>query len=807
MIGSPNNQRRTLLRHILILVIALSHAEVQAGSSELAALQKLHNSTTNSVSPISLLTAAQHLGPIVTRLSDQGTTLDELLSARAEVVKLDHLASCQRESMERSANENEAALARLFGSTKWDDAQLTFSLLRYWLAWIDVELAKAEPQAERWLEQAEQGFQLASLQLFHPNIAYGGWIGRGTVLLLRGDERRASEVFTQVAELIANGEQSPESQRLLSLVRLQQSNLGVVFQGKLTHPESDLEADALRSEALTLMASESKEPEVLKGIQLRLNLLVSANEINVGFIQQLLANPEHLVRLSLDPWSELAAAEIRFRNKDFKNAGHHYRLFFNSSALPQTSSIAPYRYRWAFAAYQHGSYQETIVQLNVLLRRADQVADTAPDAAKMLYLAHAALQAQNSSAGNRKALDAAAKRFITTNPNDVGVGEARLLLAQLDDSLTSALSMLGPTGANKNDIAAQNQRFDLVWQSMNKLIERGRWNEAVVAIRAAAKDVRLLTSHFDLDSARGALAVQMLTALDPEPSVIQPTINILNFRILAASVINLERRGKHIDALALGEFSLERFNKISEIAQQESTNRSLFETMNSLMQPAGERPEINTRVYEVSDRYNRNDIKAALLWSQLYLHKQSDEWDDLLAKVEQSILLLPGSWQTNLLFPWLPSIDDVNHRLRLAKTLLATNPEVSMDRRLRSLVVNALLTQGKQAQAYREARLFVELHKGSGNAWQALATAADAQGRPAEAYKAWQQIGQSAEPEQDIWWESMLSRIKLQAKAEEFTTACRLLHTTGKMDKLLPPVYQDEYQSILESGWCEPNQP
>ena len=443
----------------------------------------------------------------------------------------------------------------------------------------------------------------------------------------------------------------------------------------------------------------------------------------------------------------------------------------------------------------------------MLLRRADQVADTAPDTAKMLYLAHAALQAQNSSAGNRKALDAAAKRFITTNPNDVGVGEARLLLAQLDDSLTSALSMRGPTGANKNDIAAQNQRFDLVWQSMNKLIARGRWDEAVVAIRAAAKDVRLLTSQFDLDSARGALAVQMLTALDPEPSVIQPTINILNFRILAASVINLERRGKHIDALALGEFSLEGFNKISEIAQQESTNRSLFETMNSLMQSAGERPEINTRVYEVSDRYNRNDIKAALLWSQLYLHKQSDEWDDLLAKVEQSILLLPGSWQTNLLFPWLPSIADMNHRLRLAKTLLAANPEVSMDRRLRSLVVNALLTQGKQAQAYREARLFVKLHKGSGNAWQALATAADAHGRPAEAYKAWQQIGQSAEPEQDIWWESMLSRIKLQAKAAEFTTACRLLHTTGKMEKLLPPVYQDEYQSILENDWCEPNQP
>jgi len=53
----------------------------------------------------------------------------------------------------------------------------------------------------------------------------------------------------------------------------------------------------------------------------------------------------------------------------------------------------------------------------------------------------------------------------------------------------------------------------------------------------------------------------------------------------------------------------------------------------------------------------------------------------------------------------------------------------------------------------------------------------------------------------------MLSRIKLQAKAAEFTTACRLLHTTGKMEKLLPPVYQDEYQSILENDWCEPNQP
>ena len=171
---------------------------------------------------------AGELGPVIDG-ARKTLKLEELESLRELLGAMEIMSGQILTATERETGQGEAALERLYRSQAWDDLSFAEASFIYWSAWLDLEIARQSLSGrDRILARARKGFQTASLQLFRPQLFYGGWLGIGYVDLELGHTARARQIFKKLDEAVSALPDSPVKEAVSMELLLQELRMGDV---------------------------------------------------------------------------------------------------------------------------------------------------------------------------------------------------------------------------------------------------------------------------------------------------------------------------------------------------------------------------------------------------------------------------------------------------------------------------------------------------------------------------------------------------------------------------------------------------
>ncbi|MCA8976901.1 MAG: hypothetical protein KDC98_19415 [Planctomycetes bacterium] len=327
---------------------------------------------------------------------------------------------------------------------------------------------------------------------------------------------------------------------------------------------------------------------------------------------------------------------------------------------------------------------------------------------------------------------------------------------------------------------------------------------------AAQRFVQQSPQDRDADSARlmiaqtannAATALQSLSGIK-SANKMNGDVERTAYAIIARDFSDKIARGKRDAAIGTAKQGIAAFQKLPKADKADPFNFAILLQMRALVDPNP------TAVLEALDQIekkgtNNLDIRRALAWSRLQLYDRLGDQ----AKVAEFIGQLAAdgipSWQMEFLYPWIAERKDTAQRLQLARLVapaLADQPD--MDKRVRSLIIEALIETGDDATAYDEARAFTKQHPSSGDAWSLLARTAEAVDKPFEADSAWQVITDKAVPTMAIWWEGMLNRIRIRNNSTRPEESCPLFDEMAKSLDYLPADRKSEYESVRAAARC-----
>ena len=746
----------------LVLLVTASPASAGAGGDILARVRAL-NAQVKAVSEAPrMVRAARELGPVIDEARKISLTREQLQALRDLLEGMQTRSGRLLAAAEHKTGQNEVALERLYRSQAWDDLSFAEASFIYWAAWIDLEIARRTPSGKAAvLARARQGFQTASLQLFRPGLFYGGWLGIGCVELELGHVARARQLFGKLDEALSAAPGSPVNKAIALEIRLLEARMGKTSAGA-SHDIDAEQAEILRAEVFALLERGRREGRTLEGVTHRLRALGNAGRLDQPLLENMMAYAQEIAALDVRPWNVLAAAEFRLLHKDYQNALQEYEAFFNEYIARQGINLDGFRYRWAYAAYQAGSYQAALRILEKLARQQSLAPELDKAVAKLLYTVHVARASGGAAKTDRRPLQAAARQFVSKNPGDPEADNVRLYLAHTSAGLDDSLEMLGGIrSAAQFDGEVERTAFDFIAREFSARISTGKTETAVDLARQGMEAFGDLPGTDRKNLLNVAMLLQMRTLADPDPGRL---INSLDF---------LDR--------------LKNFETDEQAALVAAHPDPMTRSLGSFV-ISGE-PDTN--------------VHQALSWSRLHLYDRVDNWRKLTEFMhslnEENALKIP----LELLYPWIAGREKTAQRLELAQIVHPSAAALpAMDRRFYGLIIESLVSLVDYEAAHKKALAFTREHSNSGDAWRLLARTAELTGDPFTADKAWSVITDKTLPSTDIWWEGMLNRVRIRSGSTRPEQACPLLallrHRTGH----LPDSHKTAYQSMLENTHC-----
>ena len=707
---------------------------------------------------------AEEAGAIVNEARKTELGLEQLETLRSILDAMQTLVEQLVAKAERRTNQNEAALERLYRSPAWDNLSFANAAFTYWTAWIDLEIAqrvRIEKDRDEILMRARKGFQLASLQLFRPGLYYGGWLGIGYVAMLQGQLARSRQVINKLDDALSRAPDTPVRHAVSLELRLLEARMGDVKKAtSISKSISDNEAKMLRIEVFALLEKSRREDKPPAGVAQRLKVLIQAGRMDQSLLENMMAYGQQVAAIDVGPWTDLAAAEYRLQHKDYGKAMQKYEAFFKESIPLQGINLDGYRYRWALAAYNTGSYHAAARILEKLARQQGLAADIDKAVSKLLYAVQLA-RSSDSPAG-RKAMRLAAQQFVNKNPDDPDADTARLIIAQTSsdtDHALEALNRIRSKSRHGGDV--ERTVFHFIARDFSARIARGRPGLAIDSARKGMAAYHELPVEDRRNPLNTATLLQMRALADPGPNEL---LNSLDF----------------LDNLKTAD----------------------VETQQVLVE---EHPDEMIRLlgYMLIKDNPGSTVVHALSWSRLQLYDRTDNWSGLtelmLALGKESDLNLP----VEAVYPWIAEREDKFQRLELAQLAhpsASTQPDI--DRRFYRLIIESLITLEDHGAAYEKARRFTREYPNSGDAWRLLARTAELTNDPFEADRAWRVISDKLLPTTTTWWEAMLNRARIRAASTRPEQACPLLEEIQRRIEHIPDSQETVYETILESSLC-----
>ena len=706
---------------------------------------------------------AEEAGSIVADARKTDLGLEQLETLRNLLDAMQALAAQLVVKAERQTNQSEAALERLYRSPAWDNLSFANAAFSYWTAWINLEIARRtqiEKDRNQILMRARKGFQLASLQFFRPGLHYGGWLGIGYVDMLRGQLARSRQVFSKLDEVLSRAPDTPVRQAVLLELRLLKARMGDVKTTSISKSISANEAQVLRIEAFALLEQSRQENKVPAGVAQRFKALIQAGRMDQSLLESMMTYTQEVAAIDVGSWSDLAAAEYRLQHRDYQKAMQKYEAFFKESTPQQGINLDGYRYRWALAAYNAGSYHAAARILETLARQQGLASDIDKAVAKLLYAVQ--LARGGASPARRKSMRLAAQQFINKNPDDPDADSARLIIAQTSADTDYALDVLNQIRSRSHHGGdVERTAFHFIARDFSARIARGNPGSAIDLARKGMGAYNKLPGEDRRDPLNIAVLLQMRALAGPSPNELLNSLDFLD----NLETVNIEAQQTLIEAHPDEMIRLLGFIVIKD-------NPGL-------------------------------SILHALLWARLQLYDRMDNWSGLtelmLALGEDSDLNLP----VEALYPWIAEREDKFQRLelaRLAHPSASTQPDI--DRRFYRLIIEGLITMEDHDAAYDKARIFTREYPNSGDAWRLLARTAELANNPFEADRAWRVITDKLLPTTTTWWEAMLNRARIRAASTRPQQACPLLEELQRRIRYIPVSQKTAYETILESSPC-----
>ena len=741
---STFNRTRVLKRRWAILILIgfiATPVPAEIGSKSLVKAKALLSRLTERAAAEEYAAIANELGPIIDEMRQAEVTRDQLMAMRNLCGEMRDRTELRVRMAEEDTGEQEAALEQLYRSQVWDDLSFSLAAFPYWRAWIDLEIARLNPdkgELAKDLLPARKGFRAASMQLFRPGLVFGGWLGVGYVEMEQGRHKRALAILENLEAALAQEPDHPIRQAVILELRLLEARQGRVKTMRKGRVVDDNEVAILRAEAFALLQQHRKSGGRPMDAAERLRAIIEAGRIDNQLLSDMMHFRQELSGVPVGAYTDLAGAEFAMEFKHWYQAMQKYEAFFNYVIAPPGLDLSNYQYRWALAAYRAGIFQPSVAILEKLVRAKDLAPELDQAAAKLLYAVYAAREQGGGSSTNRKSLRTAAQRFIRKNPDDPGADSARLMMAQTASNAATALKALGKVKAPrklKGDV--ERTAFHVISREFSRNITRRKDAAAIGPAKQGIKAWAKLPKADKKDEFNIAVLIQMRALVDEEPEKV------------LSSLDKIEQKGQEEGGLSL-------------------------------------------------------NVRRALVWSRLKLFDRLGNAQPAIDYVRRLAGAGIASWQIEYLYPWISDHKDPAGRhtlIRMVRPAVKDQPE--MDRRFWAMLIETLLEQKEVESAYQEALDFAKGHPTSGDAWRLLANASEASEQPFEADRAWGVITDKAVPTMSIWWEGMLSRVRIRTHSTRPEAACPLLAELDQHGEYLPSDFKDELATVQNTAPCE----
>jgi hypothetical protein len=278
------------------------------------------------------------------------------------------------------------------------------------------------------------------------------------------------------------------------------------------------------------------------------------------------------------------------------------------------------------------------------------------------------------------------------------------------------------------------------------------------------------------------------------------------FGIIARDFSAAVARGKTAQGAGLARQGIDAWQTLPPEDKKDQFNFAVLLEMRSLVDPD---PDAVLKALDQIEQKGKlnNDIERALVWSRLQLFDRMKD----PAKSEAYVAKLAGAgiaaWQVEYLYPWIRDRKDIDQRMKLARLVRpAVKDQPEMDRRFAMLIIEDLLTKKDATGANEQARAFLKQYPKSGDAWRLVARSSEAVQQPFEADRAWNVITDKAVPTMPIWWEGMLSRVRIRTQSNRPDEACPLLKQLVKQQQYVPAEFKDELNAARGGAQCATTQ-
>lgn len=429
-------------------------------------------------------------------------------------------------ALESATDEDEARLESLYRSEQWHAINYALAGVRYWQAWIDLELANAVRAPEQRipaLSRAERGFQATAVRILFPGLVYGSWLGMAYVELARDQVAAAESRLERLQDALAGDPGNPLADIVDGELAVLRARRGEVLQSL---PDTGVEltpaiARRLQEEAFAILGQRRTDDVIASDAAERLRRVIDAGYLDDALIARMLAWRDELVGRDMGAIGLLLDAEYAYANGQFETTVLKYREFIAQRGFGPGFDAAPFRYHYALALYRLG-YAREAFEVSLGLRQDPMLGD---DASKLGFLVAEQLNREQPGAANRKQLDSAAREFLARSPEDPDAALAHLALA------TNSSDSAGHLAAARRDprtrAAVERVRLDTAVQEFGVATLARDWSARAAAAGRALAAIEALPRAQRKPVAMQALTLQMQLAAGRPPRDILERIGTL----------------------------------------------------------------------------------------------------------------------------------------------------------------------------------------------------------------------------------------------------------------------------------------
>ncbi|OUS02471.1 hypothetical protein A9Q90_09315 [Gammaproteobacteria bacterium 54_18_T64] len=666
--------------------------------------------------------------------------------------------------LEQATGDREAALEKLYRSDLWHDINYALSAFNYWHAWGKLGLAHSyQGQSEQlsWLSQAEHGFQSSSVRILYPGIVYGSWLGMAYTAAARGDEDLAEQRFRRLVLALANDGENParlQAETELTLLAIRKGELPSLPQMS-EQPLTPTSARVYQDQAFMLLQRERDRHSGAIEAAVRLKRVIEQGHLNDVLLSRILAYRDEIAGHDIGLLSLYIDSEYAYAWQQYDTAVLKYQEFRQGGGLELGVNVRVLQYHYAVALLKIQLARDALQEVEQLQHQVDLPQPVAQALPKLKFLIAQALYQRRDNRVNRRRVLAEAKYFLRISPEDVDVGSAHLMIAQLSDD---------PKTVKRHLRAAKQDK---------KL----KGSVALTQTQRAISAFNRTVVQAEIGAQRDA-AKKVLTAMGELPRGKRKQTWYKAVSLQMRAVLGAEGGENFADVLTA-------IDKMYAAAQAKPGDKK----------------------YALDQR-----VRRVLFWTQLRALDQHQQGSGLAAFIAELASQASNAMAQKEVYQFLLAKEQRHNYAQLIALgdvfypALVGQPQDQ--RQLRLLQIRAANALGENQRAYAIAQQLIADFPDSGNAWMAFAISAEQLGRWFEAERAWARITSGQVTGSARWREAMQRRSLAligqfkeedQGASKDIAALCKVLARTAAYRHLLNDVEQRALDEGVKAWDCQ----